>query len=161
MINGNTTIQISNWDKRQYKSDNVTERVRAYREKRFTETFLKRSNNVIDSDTDTDTESDSYSPAAPTFLNERQAEQIFTRVTSMATFPSKSRSDDLERIYALWTRDGIKAESVMQECFTEWMKRKYNKVNTAWLDWAISGEIPRQQQRKNGSDPRNTPTEEF
>lgn len=58
MINGKTTIQISNWDKRQYKSDNVTDRVRAYREKRSSETFQKRSNNVIDTESDTESDTD-------------------------------------------------------------------------------------------------------
>ena len=50
------TIEIINWNKRQYLSDNSTERVRKYREnkKNKDETFQKRYSNALDTDTDTD-----------------------------------------------------------------------------------------------------------
>jgi len=49
MINGRNTMSITNWEKRQFKSDNSTERVRRFREKeaeelkRYNETLQKRS----------------------------------------------------------------------------------------------------------------------
>jgi DnaD/phage-associated family protein len=53
MMTGNTTFTISNWEKRQFKSDNSTERVRAYR--------MKRYGNVIEPDTESESESDTES----------------------------------------------------------------------------------------------------
>lgn len=50
------------WDKKQFKSDSSTDRVRKYRKNKeeikgnVTETLQKRKSNVIDTDTDTDTE---------------------------------------------------------------------------------------------------------
>ena len=61
MIDGISTIQIINWTKRQFKSDNVAERVRQHREKRYNETILKRSSIVIESDTESDTDTDTES----------------------------------------------------------------------------------------------------
>ncbi len=55
MIAMGETMAICNWEKRQYKSDNSTERVKKFRDKND-ETLLKRYSNVLD--TDTDTESD-------------------------------------------------------------------------------------------------------
>jgi len=49
MMNGKNTLQITNWEKRQFKSDNSTERVRRFREKeaeevkRYDETLQKRA----------------------------------------------------------------------------------------------------------------------
>ena len=48
-------VRISAWEKRQFKSDSSTERVRKYRAKQ-SETFQKRYSNALDTDTDTDTE---------------------------------------------------------------------------------------------------------
>ena len=52
------TIKVVNWDKRQFLSDNSTERVRKYREKTSgkNETLQKRFCNPTDTDTDTDTD---------------------------------------------------------------------------------------------------------
>jgi len=58
MMNGKSTLEITNWEKRQFKSDNSTERVRRFREKeaeeakRYDETLQKRYR--IDTDKDTD-----------------------------------------------------------------------------------------------------------
>ena len=53
------TYVIKNWDGRQFKSDNSTDRVRKHREmKRDEENNAKRYSNVIDTDTDTELESD-------------------------------------------------------------------------------------------------------
>jgi len=55
---GHKTIKIKNWEKRQYTSDNSTDRVRKYREKQkkkegnVSETLQKQECNVIDTDTD-------------------------------------------------------------------------------------------------------------
>lgn len=67
MISIGAGYMITNWDSRQFGSDNSTERVRRHRAKKQREkkakqetkrgeTFQERSGNVIDTDTDTDTE---------------------------------------------------------------------------------------------------------
>ncbi len=48
---------IANWDGRQFKSDNVSERVAKHRERKAQEQ-VKRYSNVIDTDTDTESEED-------------------------------------------------------------------------------------------------------
>ena len=58
MLNGKSTIEITNWGKRQFQSDYSTARVRKHRAKRSNETFQKRYETVIDTETDTDTETD-------------------------------------------------------------------------------------------------------
>jgi DnaD/phage-associated family protein len=50
MVNGKATLKIANWERRQFKSDNSTERVREYREKRSTPEDMKRFRNVIDTE---------------------------------------------------------------------------------------------------------------
>ncbi|TXK26533.1 hypothetical protein FVQ98_14165 [Ottowia sp. GY511] len=60
---------LLNWDKRQFKSDSSTDRVRAYRNKNkasetLHETEVKRSSNALDTDTDTDTDKEDTSPSA-------------------------------------------------------------------------------------------------
>jgi hypothetical protein len=55
----NEAYVLPNWDKRQYKSDNSTERVRKSRSRNVSETLQKRYSNaprVQSTDTDTDTE---------------------------------------------------------------------------------------------------------
>ena len=63
----NGKIFITNWDKRQYVSDNSTLRVKKHREKLSDETFQKRDETVTvtppDTDTDTDTEKKDLSNA--------------------------------------------------------------------------------------------------
>jgi DnaD/phage-associated family protein len=49
--------EITNWNRRQFKSDSSAERVREFRNKQD-ETLQKRYSNALDTDTDTDTESD-------------------------------------------------------------------------------------------------------
>lgn len=63
-------IEIKNWNGRQFKSDNSTERVKRFRMKQ-SETFQQQSTNVIDTesytDTDTDTESNTISATVDFF----------------------------------------------------------------------------------------------
>lgn len=56
-------ISISNWDKRQFASDNSTARVRRWRHKRRDATFQQRCGNGPDTDTDSDTDTDTEAPA--------------------------------------------------------------------------------------------------
>ena len=69
--NGRETVAITHWNKRQFKSDHVSERVRKYREKQrisecnVTETLQKRYCNGADTDTDTDTEKKEPSTPLP------------------------------------------------------------------------------------------------
>ena len=58
-------VRISAWEKRQFKSDSSTERVRKYRAKQ-SETFQKRYSNALDTDTDTDTEKNTPPNPPPT-----------------------------------------------------------------------------------------------
>jgi len=61
-VGGRETVKITNWNKRQYPSDNSTSRVIKFRKNNaiptkkgnVSETFLKRKCNGIDTDTDTD-----------------------------------------------------------------------------------------------------------
>ena len=68
MMNGKNTLEITNWEKRQFKSDNSTERVRRFRDKeaeevkRYDETLQKRYRIDTDTDTDTDTEEELNKP---------------------------------------------------------------------------------------------------
>ena len=69
MMNGKNTLEITNWEKRQFKSDNSTERVRRFREKeaeevkRYDETLQKRAREEQNR-TDTDKEEDTEQNAA-------------------------------------------------------------------------------------------------
>jgi len=76
------------------------------------------------------------------------AERIFQQVTGMVTFPARSRAEDCERICSLYDRHKAQTVGYIQTFFEAWKKRGYNQVNTAWLDWAIAGQIP--QARGNG-----------
>ena len=67
MVERNEGITVINWDKRQFKSDSSTERVRRHRGRKAeeetvdgngTETLQERSGNAPDTDTDQDTESE-------------------------------------------------------------------------------------------------------
>jgi hypothetical protein len=64
-------VAITHWNKRQFKSDHVSERVRKYREKQrisdcnVTETLQKRYCNGADTDTDTDTEKKEHNTPLP------------------------------------------------------------------------------------------------
>jgi len=73
MISGNITIEISNWSKRQFKSDDVSKRVRRFREHQreepHDETLQKRSGIVIDTESDKESESDKEKEELPVLPN--------------------------------------------------------------------------------------------
>jgi len=58
ILSDKVPITIAKWDSRQYKSDNVSERVKRYREKKETlhETLQNKKCNVIETETETETE---------------------------------------------------------------------------------------------------------
>lgn len=56
--------EITNWNTRQFKSDNSTERVKNFRSKNI-ETLQQRYKTVIDTDTDTDTEEETEQDSQP------------------------------------------------------------------------------------------------
>jgi hypothetical protein len=75
---------VKNWDKRQYSSDNSTERVRKYREKHAKtkdETLPKRFSNAPDTDTEEDTEAEGEPTAPPDPFDQVQSwmEQVTGR----------------------------------------------------------------------------------
>jgi len=152
MINGKATIQISNWDKRQYKSDSSAERVRTYREKRnVTVTPEKRYSNVLDTDTEesnvtrnvTETEQKRYtSPDAPSSFV-LSAERIFTDVTGMATFPGNQRHY-IDIVDAMRDTYGVeRTTEAMKNQYSMWCStkrkdgsRNYSGLNLTWIDRA-------------------------
>jgi hypothetical protein len=71
MVDGKDTIELINWSKRQFRSDNSTARVKKHREsKRSDETLQKRCGNVIESESDAESEQETeveeeYNPDSP------------------------------------------------------------------------------------------------
>ena len=92
MLNGKTTLEISNWTKRQYKSDYSAERVARYRAKEKEK--VKRYTNVveeeesqnrgdIESDTESDTEAESDDNLSSEF---GELEQAFIEASALPMF---------------------------------------------------------------------------
>jgi hypothetical protein len=152
MINGKSTIQISNWDKRQYKSDNVTERVQKYRrQERFNATFQERSNNVIDTDTDTDTEQSRGDTAAAissfNAIDDRKAESLYMKITGLTFIQRKDLADVTNGMLSIMDdykgKDGALIEDG-KAMYSKWCNtvsektgKPYSKLNPGWLGWWI------------------------
>ena len=90
----------------------------------------------------------------PTIIDAAQAQRIFMEVTNFTTFPSTSRKDDIERICSLYPVHLGNIANYLKPFWQEWTKRGYSKTYTAWLDWAVAGEIPltRDQKKQNKWD---------
>ena len=89
--------------------------------------------------------------AAPTLENYTDAELLrqFVKITGMLAFPSRSMRQDLVRLRAIAKANHGDAVRYCARFFQEWRRRGYAKSNTAWLDWAVAGEIPRQRTRRS------------
>jgi hypothetical protein len=169
---------ISSWDKRQYQSDNVTERVRKHREKKKelekqNETFLKRFRNApeTEADTETETEEEGALPLPATFkpktdntggsfqppdfrtMGIKQAYELpaisqYRRVTGR-----DPGLPELSEIYARLNGTGMSDEHLTR-FWVVWTTRKtksgkpYRRDNPAWLDWALSDSIPAETKRE-------------
>ncbi|MFN2152866.1 MAG: hypothetical protein ACK2T5_14780 [Anaerolineales bacterium] len=87
--------------------------------------------------------------AAPENDRDHEMLEQFVQITGMLTFPSKSREQDLTRLRAIAKANHGDAVGYCARFFQEWRRRGYAKSNTAWLDWAVAGEIPRQRTRRS------------
>jgi hypothetical protein len=162
MINGKATLKISNWEKRQFKSDNSTERVREYREKRSNVTLPKRYSNVIDTDTDTDTEQirgeeEETATTSPIYQSQFQdhrpaeAEQLYRDITGQFSIPSdhsKKILPDLIIIVDTYD-DPKKAIEDGKDVFKKWCETKskttgkpYSRTNPGWVTWWLEALAP-------------------
>lgn len=79
---------------------------------------------------------------------------VFTSVTGMVVIPGKNRDDDMDKLNALIAKHRDNVVDVLKPYYQAWLDRKYSKVNTGWLDWAIAEQIPKQKEiPKNDDDP--------
>lgn len=78
-------------------------------------------------------------------FSENDAIQILVGVTGMLTFPAKEKEERISQIFAIIKNKGSDTVEYLKPFYGEWIKRKYSKSNLAWLDWAVSGEIPLQR----------------
>lgn len=90
-------------------------------------------------------------PTTSNFSSSAEAERIFQEITGFTTFIPKTRQEDVGSVLSLLHQHGKDTVSFCKPFYSEWIKRGYNKTNTAWLDWAVTGEIP--TPKKNGTKP--------
>lgn len=147
MLNGDETMAIKNWDKRQFRSDSSTERVRQYRANVTVdipahETLQKRYSNALDTDTDTesDTEKEQEGAAAP--AARIVPVKILCDASGLSDFPGNMRHYH-DIIYSLAQDHGIEATTkAMKQACAKWCARKtqggmpYKKTNLDWINWA-------------------------
>ena len=108
MIIGNNTLEVANWSKRQYKSDNVAERVRRFREKQKDETLQERSSIVIDTDSESDKDidiekeedKDSAAPAAksPPIIPLTDGQRFFLDQFKAKRFKTPAQKDAVQAL---------------------------------------------------------------
>lgn len=150
MLNGDETMAIKNWDKRQFRSDSSTDRVRRYRDNVTVdipahETLQKRSSNALDTDTDTDTESEEepQKPAAPASSPQRIVpDKILCDASGLSAFPGDQRHWH-DVVYSLAEDHGVEATTkAMRQACDKWVAtlgkngRTYRKTNLNWIGWA-------------------------
>lgn len=84
------------------------------------------------------------SPASPSaiFSENISAEHLFEKVTGFTAIPGAHREEDLGKLQSILTKHKARAPAYLAPYWQEWLKRRYRKTNTGWLDWAIVGEIP-------------------
>lgn len=148
MISGNTTMEITNWNKRQYRSDDVSQRVKKHREKQKElqdETFQERSGNVIDTDTDTesytdpDPESDTTTSSSQDFGELCRAYEHNVGILTPMT--AEMLEDDLDT-YGLQTCLDAILVAVGQN------KRKWAYVRGIMKNWWADGRGPGKPQAR-------------
>lgn len=166
---------VTNFVKRQASTDpTAAERMKRYRERNESvthnedvtrnvtvtddeklrvELIVKNKNLDIDIEenkikaADAATAAASFSPSIP---DANLLLQHYTMTTGMVALPSGSYKQDMSRLDALYRVHRGALTEYLRPFWTEWINRKYNKTNTAWLDWAIANQIP---ERK--TEPRN------
>ena len=87
--------------------------------------------------------------AGPENDRDNEMQRQFVKITGMLTFPIKSREQDLTRLRAIAKANNGDAVGYCARFFQEWRRRGYAKTNTAWLDWAVAGDIPKQRTRRS------------
>jgi len=130
------------------------------------ETFLKRDETYTEEEEESEEEAEQINAGAagkilpgqrssyqewPAIPNAQTAEKVFQQVTGMTTFPGRARDNDIERICALYDRHHEQTPAYLNTYWQAWLQRGYNRVNTGWLDWAVSGQIPRWRGNRNGN----------
>jgi hypothetical protein len=108
------------------------------------------SHTDTDIDTDIDTDKINGDGDIPRFENDAQeALHVYTSVTNMLAFPGGSQERDIERICAAVKQYGLnKTIELGKRAWYTWSNsigkngRPYSRVNTNWLDWILSGDIP-------------------
>lgn len=97
------------------------------------------------------------------FVENSKLSTLYTNVTGNLGWPADSKKvefimNSLRSIQDIHQAD---AKAYLKTFFDEWIKRKYNRMNPAWLEWALAGEIPKvRKQSAGGSALTNRPTEE-
>lgn len=152
---GETGILVIAFSKRQERPQSVkrqqwTDAQRRHRNKTqvvmhdndMTNTLVLR---VEEEESRGEEESEHDKPPATALPTEMDLERIFTQVTGLMTIPATSRADDYERLHAIYNNKRGDSVEYLRPFWKAWTDRGYNKSNTAWLDWAITSEIPKQR----------------
>ena len=123
-----------------------------------TPTEGKRNSNVslVDTDIDIDTDKEEEEEGGGYCYSDAQALSILTGVTGFTAWPSREREERESQIQSLIVIHRINTTEYLRPFYREWLTRNYRKTNLAWLDWAITGEIP-PAKGKNGRTPPNEP----
>jgi hypothetical protein len=91
----------------------------------------------------------------PRMTDAQEAAYAFAQATGMMAIPGQDRERRIQEIGALVRQYGLEgAIEKLRACWQEWQTRtrqdgrKYSRLNTGWIDWAIAGEIP--EPNRNG-----------
>ena len=164
MIEGDETITIVNWEKRQPSSDNSAERVKRYRQNKeekketlhdryipVTVTELERSCNALDSDKDKDTDTDSDTeseeeadliPAAPEFPPETRFLHQFLDILSVQ-FTKNEQAQELHELYETYGPELLlEVAAWAAEKVPRNMGHALSMVRSAAATWQIKKDPP-------------------
>jgi len=153
---------ITNWDKRQFNSDNSSARVEKYRNKKRVEEISEACNVSVtlpfNSDSDSINTFVNYIEGLlikgdreklPQYLSPTEAQLIYSKITGFATFPGNSSGSDIDRICAAWTTHKDHILEIGQAMWNEWNNRGYSRTNSGWLDWLVAGGYPDRKNKKS------------
>ena len=108
LTEGGNGYEVTNWNGRQFKSDNSTERVREHRNKKD-ETLHGCYSNGTDTDTDTDTELTTTTAPAQNVFTVYQNE-----IGNITPFIAEKLKADIDDFTESWVIDAIKVASAKQ-----------------------------------------------
>jgi hypothetical protein len=178
MITGDETLQVVNWHKRQFQSDDSYPRVKQYREKKKENDnamvpLQGRDSHGVDTDTESDTEQNRTeaeaekgpAPAAvAAAIVESQvsgpidAVKVYREVTLQPTIPPGQLDEALNMLMTILDHypDSADAVSAGAPIFARWCSTKgksgkyYAKTNTGWLSWWLEALAPAPGGNGNG-----------